>query len=115
MEGIVGPPERRALLNEVDIGMARTGNINVARELALELGKNYVQAIEFVELSNSLPEEILSTANLSNKKGFHCNAILSDFPLNNATITRLPGEEIWFKAPTESRTEVRLGSRMVLL
>jgi len=103
------------MLNEVDSGMARTGNINVARKLALELGKNYVQAVEFVELSNGLPEEIRSTANISNKKGFHCNAILSDFPLSKSSISRFSGEDMWFKAPTKKKTEVRLGSRMLLL
>mmetsp|Transcript_11149 Transcript_11149/g.31549 ORF Transcript_11149/g.31549 Transcript_11149/m.31549 type:complete len:623 (-) Transcript_11149:20-1888(-) len=103
------------MLNEVDVGMARTGNIDVTRELALELGKNYVQAIEFVELSSGLPAETRPTANTSNKNGFHCNAILSDFPLHSPRITRLPGAEAWFKAPAPPRTEVRLGSRMVLL
>jgi hypothetical protein len=95
------------MLTEADDGMARTGNINVARQLALELGKNYVQAIEFVELSNSTTGE-------ENKKGFQCNAILSDYQLDDLSIARLPGIDKWFKPPAQSQTELLLGSRIVL-
>mmetsp|Transcript_996 Transcript_996/g.3057 ORF Transcript_996/g.3057 Transcript_996/m.3057 type:complete len:237 (-) Transcript_996:194-904(-) len=94
--------------------MARTDNKDVAKELAKKLGKNYVQAIEFVELTNGLPDEIQATAGRTNSKGYHCNAILSDFPLSHPHILRLPDEHIWFQPPTNSKTEVRLGSRMAL-
>jgi len=102
------------LLNEVDYGMARTGNGNVAKLLAQELGKNYVLGVEFLELTNGLPEEIVATANETNHKGFHCNAILSDFPLHSPSMLRLPDADIWFKPQSGSKTEVRLGSRMLL-
>eukprot|EP00397_Hematodinium_sp_SG-2012_P030596 GEMP01032421.1.p1 GENE.GEMP01032421.1~~GEMP01032421.1.p1 ORF type:complete len:362 (+),score=58.61 GEMP01032421.1:238-1323(+) len=100
------------LLNEADSGMARSGNVNVVRELASALGKNYVLGIEFVELTNGLPAEIAATAGLANSQGYHCNAIISDFPLEKPSLTRLPFAKDWFRNP--GGTEKRLGSRMLL-
>lgn len=103
------------ILNEVDVGMARSNNANVAQELARALGKHYVQAIEFVELTNGILSEIIATQGLRNQKGLHCNAILSDFPLSQISMVRLPGEDARLQPDSQTRSEVRLGSRNALL
>lgn len=89
------------VLSEVDDGMARTDNEDVAQQMALASGKNYVKGIEFVELPKGLPDEALAD---SDEKGFQCNAILSNFPLGESQVIR-------FK---ETNSE-RIGSRMALL
>src|SRR5581483_7796439 len=39
-----------ALLSEVDVGMARTDNLDVAREIGSRLGAGSAYAVEYVEL-----------------------------------------------------------------
>jgi len=124
------------MLTGVDAGMVRSGNANLAREMALELRKNYLQAIEFVELRDGRDgrqgrkEEELHHANkdgkkahysqnqLYNAKGYSCHAIISDFPLKNSQIVRLGStEEFLFSNPfrTAASESIQVGSRIVLL
>ncbi|GAB4557552.1 MAG: hypothetical protein Tsb0020_01780 [Haliangiales bacterium] len=70
------------LLNEVDVGMARSGNRDVAAELAAALGFEYVFGNSYLCLSrgnqrDGAPEE-------DNHIGLHGNAILSRFPIRRA-------------------------------
>ena len=69
------------LLTETDCGMIRSGNRNVAREMAVALGMHYAFIPCYLNLTNGsgadreLPGE--------NDLGLHGNAILSRYPLAN--------------------------------
>ena len=52
--------------NELDDGAVRSGNCNVAYEIAKSIGMNYAYGLEFIELVN--PDD---------NKGFHGNALFS--------------------------------------
>ena len=69
------------LLTETDVGMARSGNRNVARELARELGLDYAFAPCYLNLSKGAGRE--SEAAGENDLGLHGNALLSRYPLLN--------------------------------
>lgn len=66
-----------ALLQECDIGMARSGNVHVPREVAEGLGYEYTVAIEFEEHGIGNKEEREQFPRATNKNGLHCNATLS--------------------------------------
>ncbi len=69
------------LLTETDVGMARSGNRNVARDLARELGLNYAFAPCYLNLSKGAGVESESTG--ENDLGLHGNALLSRYPMRN--------------------------------
>ncbi len=69
------------LLTETDVGMARSGNRNIARELARELGLNYAFAPCYLNLSKGAGVE--HEADGENDVGLHGNALLSRYPLRN--------------------------------
>ncbi len=69
------------LLTETDVGMARSGNRNVARDLARELGLNYAFAPCYLNLSKGAGVESESSG--ENDVGLHGNALLSRYPLRN--------------------------------
>ena len=70
------------LVTETDVGMARSGNRNIARDLARSLGLNYAFAPCYLNLSKGAGVE--SEASGSNEIGLHGNAILSRYPIRNA-------------------------------
>jgi endonuclease/exonuclease/phosphatase family metal-dependent hydrolase len=88
--------------NELDWGMARTGNIHTARELAHSLGMNYAFGVEFLSVKTALNGGL----------GLHGNAILSKFPLSRIRIVRLPVEYEWLHYKEDDK---RLGLRMAVL
>ena len=69
------------LLTETDVGMARSGNRNIARDLAQQLGLNYAFAPCYLNLSKGAGVE--SEAAGENELGLHGNALLSRYPLRN--------------------------------
>jgi len=95
------------LATEMDLGMARSGNQHIARELALELGMNYAYGVEFLELTKGEPEERDCPG--ENAWGYHGNAILSRYPLESVSMLRFPGIERWFRDDQQ-----RLGGRIAL-
>jgi endonuclease/exonuclease/phosphatase family metal-dependent hydrolase len=100
--------------NELDVGMARSGNGNTALQLATCLQMNYAYGIEFVELTLGQQKEIrLLPQGAINNRSFRGNAIFSKFPLRNVEVHQLPGTaEYWH---TGGKTnEPRLGERMAL-
>ncbi len=137
------------VLNEVDIGMPRTKYKNIAEDLAKTLKYNYAFGVEFVEIDpshlgledNKFSEERILfpdkdyVVDKEKYKGLHGNAILSQFPLKNVRIIRLPNYYDWFNKEKNKvaeieylrRTaaekvfrediirEIRRGSRMALL
>ena len=76
------------LLQEADLGMARSGNRFVARELARTLGMNFAFAPCFIELTKGAGEDL--NAGGENSSGLQGNAILSRFPIESAQTIRLP-------------------------
>jgi endonuclease/exonuclease/phosphatase family metal-dependent hydrolase len=70
------------LLNEVDIGMARSGNRNVAAAIADRLGFEYVFGNSYLCLAHGDARDGASDS--ANEVGLHGNAILSRWPLRRA-------------------------------
>ncbi|KAL3914621.1 MAG: hypothetical protein SGARI_000028 [Bacillariaceae sp.] len=104
------------LLNEMDLGMARSGNMHTAQRLALQLGMNYAWGIEFIELTNGNSEEQKSTYGQKNHLGLHGNAMLSKCPIYDAKLFRDPLDKEYFSTKPHWKnaqgTEKRLGGRM---
>lgn len=85
------------LANELDDGCARSGNRNVAKEIAQALGMHYVFGLEFIELTDE-------------SVGFHGNAIFSRWPIVSAEVLRLPEEYNWY-----FDRQKRIGGRCAVL
>jgi endonuclease/exonuclease/phosphatase family metal-dependent hydrolase len=96
-------------LGEMDLGMARSGNLHTTREMALALKMNYAYGVEFLEFTNGEPEE-RKLYPAANEWGYHGNAILSRYPLRDLRMIRFPGIEKWY-----ADYQKRLGGRMALL
>lgn len=107
------------LMNEMDIGMARSGNVHTARRLALQLGMNYAYGVEFLELTRGTQEEQMKTEGNRDALSLHGNAILSKCILGDGLILRDPLPHTYFSDKAERGInadgyEVRLGGRMGL-
>src|SRR5581483_744139 len=89
------------VLNEVDLGVKRTGYRNVARGLAEALHMNYVYGVEFLEVdpinlgTETFDEADAKTREMMREKitvdrdkfrGLHGSAILSRYPILSATV-----------------------------
>ncbi len=96
------------LLNELDIGMARSGNRNVARELSRELSAHAVFGVEYLEMTKGVGQELLIES--ENTAALHGNAILTRYPFSNPRLIRLPRCENNFES-----AEKRLGGRIGIL
>jgi endonuclease/exonuclease/phosphatase family metal-dependent hydrolase len=97
------------LLCEVDDGMARSNNFDVAAELAARLGLHYAFAPNYFELTRGTRKERFATRGRANARGFHGNAILSRWPLLDVRRLPLPVEFDWFR-----HYERRIGTRVAL-
>lgn len=106
------------ILNEMDIGMARSSNIHTTRKLAFRLKMNYAWGLEFVELTRGNHEEQNRTAGSENALGLHGNAILSRCKLFDAAVFRDPLADSYFSNQPNKKnamgSEKRLGGRMSL-
>ncbi|MFR2288307.1 MAG: hypothetical protein ACLS69_00390 [Butyricicoccus sp.] len=71
--------------NELDDGAVRSGNCNVAYEIAKSIGMNYAYGLEFIELVN--PDD---------NKGFHGNALFSRWPIRWAKVVHMPEQYNWY-------------------
>jgi endonuclease/exonuclease/phosphatase family metal-dependent hydrolase len=69
------------LLTETDIGMARSGNRDVARALARKLGFHYAFAPCYLNLAKGAGAEHASEG--ENTLGLHGNALLSRYPIRH--------------------------------
>ncbi len=76
------------LITEADLGMARSSNRNVARELCQQLGLNYYFVPSYINLSKGCGHE--AEYDGDNKLGIHGNAIFSRYPLKNFRTANLP-------------------------
>ena len=70
------------LLTETDVGMARSGNADVARTLASELGMHYAFVPCYLSLVKGSGTERWIVG--ENELGLHGNAILSRYPIRDA-------------------------------
>ena len=70
------------LLTETDLGMARSDNRHVAREIAGELGYHYAFVPCYLNLSKGSGLEFHSPG--ENELGLHGNAVLSRYPIRRA-------------------------------
>ncbi len=96
------------ILDEVDLGMKRTGYRDVARTLAQALHFNYVYGVEFIELNRlylgerrmdiAAPHEQAEEFGVDPKRylGLEGNAILTRYPIRAAKIVELPQCYDWF-------------------
>ena len=96
------------LITELDFGMARTGNIFVAREMARALEMNYVFAPCYINLEKGSGLE--ARAKGQNRQALHGNGILSRFPLLRAHSIVLPNGKDKMRGK-----EKRLGSQRVVV
>ncbi len=76
------------LLIETDVGMARSGNLDVARTMAQQLELSYVFAPCYLSLVKGSGVE--RNVDGANELGLHGNAILSRYPIVNARRIALP-------------------------
>ena len=110
--GDAGMPSPDVLLiNEADRGCTRSGNRNVAREYARELGLCYVYGVEFIELPR-----FYGPGGSVRRRCEHGNAIVSRFRLGNVRLIRHKCTRRWDS--TVQRIlhvgEPRLGGRVAL-
>jgi endonuclease/exonuclease/phosphatase family metal-dependent hydrolase len=97
------------LLQEVDDADRRTGDRDIAAELAKELGYNYAFGAEFEEMSQSV----------EGQPAFHGQATLSKWPIERPRILRFKRQSGWWKPhgiiPNTAFFQRRLGGRIALV
>jgi endonuclease/exonuclease/phosphatase family metal-dependent hydrolase len=96
------------LLNELDIGMARSANIDVPLALSRAIDANAVFGTEYLELTKGTADELDLPG--ENSSALHGNAILSRYPILNPQLIRLPRCENNFES-----AERRIGGRLLLI
>ncbi len=106
-----------ALLSEMDLGMARSGNRHTARDLAGALsgagvsGAGYAFGVEYVELGLGIGRELADHAGRSNAESLHGNAVVSALPFRDPFMVPLDQGGAWFGLDWHHR---RIGGRMAL-
>jgi endonuclease/exonuclease/phosphatase family metal-dependent hydrolase len=93
------------LINELDEGMVRSGNLNVALELSRAVSAHAIFGVEYLELTKGAGDELFMEG--ENTAALHGNAILTRHSFSNPEVIRLPRCENNF----ESR-ERRIGGRI---
>jgi endonuclease/exonuclease/phosphatase family metal-dependent hydrolase len=115
------------VLNEVDLGMKRSGYRNVAEELAELLGMNYAFGVQFIELSpiyvgnrlqpaDDAERELIEVFRVDPEryKGLHGIAILSRFPLENVRLIPFKHQPYdWYRQEKRGPSMVEKGKRGV--
>jgi endonuclease/exonuclease/phosphatase family metal-dependent hydrolase len=96
------------LINELDDGMVRSSNLNVARELSAALSTHAVFGVEYLELTKGTGAELKLEG--ENTTALHGNAILTRHSFSNPEVIRLPRCENNFES-----AERRLGGRIGIL
>lgn len=117
------------VLNEVDLGMKRTGYRDVAADLAAALHMNYAYGVEFVEVDPifELGIERVDLTDASDEerarlgedlqidhdryRGLHGTAILSRYPIRDAHIVRLPVCYDWYAKEAAAISKLENGRR----
>ena len=109
------------LLSELDDGMARTQNENIADSIAdsiathtaTDTGTGYAFGVEFIELGLGDEAEQRAAAGQRNDRGLHGNAIVSSAHLGDPVVVRLPQSGPgWFAVDSP---QPRVGGRVAVL
>jgi hypothetical protein len=106
------------ILNEMDIGMARSDNQHTTRLMAHHLGMNYAWGLEFVELTPGNEDDRENAHGIPDFYGLHGNAFLTKCVISDAIIFRNKiGPYFDSKANRVNANgfEKRLGGRMGML
>jgi hypothetical protein len=106
---VTAPPFADAdvlLLSEVDVGVGRSGNRNVARELAEALGMSYVFGVSYLALTDDFGDD---AAGLENTLALSGAAVLSRHRIGRAWNVDLPEIRDKFHS-----SEKRLGKKRAL-
>lgn len=96
------------LLNELDDGMLRSGNRNVALELSRALSAHAIYGAEYLEMTKGVGAELNLPG--ENTAALHGNAILTRHPFSSPKVVQLPRCENNFEAQ-----ERRLGGRIGIM
>jgi len=80
-------------LNEVDLGMARSGNRDVAGELARRLGMHGAWAAMFLESTPGRDDDAMTAVPGDNAESLFGLALLSRWPIAATRLVPLPGPE----------------------
>ncbi|MEE8348651.1 MAG: endonuclease/exonuclease/phosphatase family protein [Acidobacteriota bacterium] len=96
------------LLTELDLGMVRSHNRDVAREIGESLGMNYAFAPCYIALNkgSGLEDQVPG----ENRQALHGNALFSRYPLRDAHSIALPNGKDLMRGK-----EKRLGSQTVVM
>lgn len=98
------------LLTELDVGMARSDQRHVARELAQHFGLEWAFAPQFEELTLGIPAERRRVRGQVNREALHGLGILSRLPIVSARVVALPDAFDWSRS-----YETRRGGRIGLI
>jgi endonuclease/exonuclease/phosphatase family metal-dependent hydrolase len=109
---LLGAKADAVLLVELDLGMARSGNVHTTADLALALGSGYVFAVEFVELDLGDARERGWHRGEINAAGLHGAGIVSPRPLLRPRMVRLETTGRWFDGRFGER---RVGGRIAVM
>jgi len=101
-----------ALLSEVDLGMARSGNVHNLRELVAGGEEGYLFGTEFVELDLGSEDEIRRNAGARNAASLHGNGIVTALALEAPHLIPLEENGLWFHGVKGAQH--RIGGRMAL-
>ncbi len=97
------------LLQEVDLSAHRSGNVNVAEELARQLKMRYAYASAWQEMSQGDKEH----------PSFQGQAILSRFPIKNVRVIRFKAQSDFWRprryVPNSPLFQRRLGGRIAIV
>jgi endonuclease/exonuclease/phosphatase family metal-dependent hydrolase len=110
LRAVAAPPFADAdvlLLSEVDVGLGRSGNRNVARELAQALGMSYAFGVSYLALTDDFGE---NAARVENTLALSGAAVLSRHPIGRTENVDLPEIRDKFHS-----SEKRLGKKRALL
>jgi endonuclease/exonuclease/phosphatase family metal-dependent hydrolase len=80
-------------LDEVDLGMARSGNRDVAGALAAALGLHAAWAPLFLETTAGRDDDVRTAAGAANREALFGLAMLSRWPMRDVRLVELPGPE----------------------
>jgi endonuclease/exonuclease/phosphatase family metal-dependent hydrolase len=96
------------LINELDDGMIRSGNMNIALELSRTLSAHAIFGVEYLELTKGTGDELSLEG--ENTAALHGNAILTRHSYSNPEVIRLPRCENNFESK-----ERRIGGRIGII
>ncbi len=119
-------PTDLLVLNEVDDGVTRTDYRDVAHELAQALNMNYAYGVEFLEvdplnlgiekvkLDDKAAQADIQKSFEPDKDrylGLHGTAVLSRYPIQNATVRPLPVCHDWYEGEKKEISQLEAGKR----